>query len=133
MLPVTGGPPTTPSGRVTGTGTVVLDSRDPSGRVTARYELGPVLLNGSILSHAAARQNQTGQWEVDFSTTEQGSSAFDAMAVAEYQHMVAVVLGDLVLSAPQVEATAFHGAGVISSEFTAREARTVAEIINTPG
>ena len=55
------------------------------------------------------------------------------MALTEYQHVVGVVLGDLVLSAPQVNATSFHGRGVIGADFTAQQAKTIAAIINTPG
>lgn len=133
QLPATGPPGLTPRGQVTTTWTVVLASRDPSGHVTARYELGPVVLDGRVINHAAAHQNQAGQWEVDFYTTTQGSAAFDAMAVREYLHLVAVVVGDLVLSAPMVNATAFHGSGIIAGGFTRQEAKTIAQILNSPG
>lgn len=132
-LPITGSPPTTPPGQVTSTGTVVLATKDATGHVTARYELGPVILNGRILGGATAVQDQVGQWQVDFVTTKEGSRAFDAMAMAEYQHRVAVVLGDLVLSAPQVNATSFNGRGQITGNFTAQDAKALAAILNTPG
>lgn len=118
---------------MTGRGTVVLDSRDSSGRVTARYELGAVLLDGRILSHATATQDQAGQWLVWFVTRAQGSRAFDAMALTEYQHQVGVVLGDLVVSAPRINATSFHGSGEITGDFSAGQAKTLAAILNTPG
>jgi preprotein translocase subunit SecD len=44
-----------------------------------------------------------------------------------------VVLEDLVLSAPEINATSFHGSGQIVGDLDAQEAQTLAEIINTPG
>ncbi|HET6810161.1 MAG TPA: hypothetical protein VFH50_04060 [Acidimicrobiales bacterium] len=132
-LPLTGLPSTTPAGKVTSRATVVLDGRDAAGHVTGRYELGPVLLDGRILDHATAVQNQEGLWQVEFVTTQQGSRAFDAMALTEYQHQVALVVGDLVLEAPQINATSFHGSGQITGDFTAEQAKALAALLNTPG
>ena len=132
QLAATGPPAITPSGQVTSSGTVVLASRDPTGHITAKYELGPVLLDGTVLSHAVARRNEIAQWEIDFFTTTQGSHAFDAMAAKEYHQLVAIVIGDLVLSAPMVNATAFNGSGIITGDFSREEAQTIAQVLNSP-
>ena len=134
LLPVTGNPPTTPPAAVSQTANAVLVATDPTGRVTARYEVGPVLLNGSIIRHAEAVRTQvTGQWEVILTMTQRGSAAFDAMALAEYQRLVAIVLDDHVLSAPQVNAQHFNGTAQITGDFTSGSARRLAAIHNTPG
>jgi preprotein translocase subunit SecD len=130
QLGLTGSPPTTPPDRITSTGNVVLASRDASGHVTARYGLGPVLLNGTIIHSATAQLTQAGQWLVNFTTTSAGSAAFDAMAAKEYHQLVAIVLDNNVESAPQINATAFHGSGQITGSFTEQQAKDLALVLN---
>ena len=131
QLPPTGGPPNTPLNQITSTGNVVVPSRDlTTHQVTSRYELGPVLLNGTIIHSATAQLTQAGQWEVNFTTTSAGSSAFDSMAAREYQKLVAIDLDNNVISAPQINATAFHGSGVITGTFTEQQAKDLALVLN---
>jgi preprotein translocase subunit SecD len=130
-LPPTGNPPTTPPDQITSTGTVVLAQRDQTtNQVVQRYQLGPVLLNGTIIKNATAVLGSTGQWQVNFTTTASGSGAFDAMAAKEYQKAVAIVLDNNVVSAPVINATAFHGSGQITGTFTEDQAKNLALVLN---
>ena len=132
QLPPTGNPPTTPQSQLPNTTntTAVVASRDSSGHVTGRYELGPVLLTGKIIHSATAQLTQAGQWQVNFTTTSAGSAAFDAMAAKQYQKLVAIVLDNNVVSAPQINATAFHGSGQITGTFTEQDAKNLALVLN---
>ena len=132
QLGPTGNPPTTPQGELPNTakGTAVIASRDASGNVTGRYELGPVLLNGTIIHNANAVLSNTGQWQVNFTTTSSGSAAFDAMAAKEFHQLVAIVLDNNVVSAPQINATAFHGSGQITGTFSEQQAKDLALVLN---
>ncbi|HUZ44157.1 MAG TPA: protein translocase subunit SecD [Acidimicrobiales bacterium] len=97
---------------------------------TQCYIVGPVLLNGTIIHSATAGLSTTGQWLVNFTTTSAGSGAFDAMAAKEYHQYVAIVLDNVVESAPQINATAFHGSGQISGSFTETQAKDLALVLS---
>ncbi|MHB1444648.1 MAG: protein translocase subunit SecD [Acidimicrobiales bacterium] len=97
---------------------------------TQCYIVGPVLLNGTIIHSATAGLSTTGQWQVNFTTTSAGSGAFDAMAAKEYHQYVAIVLDNVVESAPQINATAFHGSGQITGSFTGTQAKDLALVLN---
>ena len=131
QLAPTGAPATTAPDQIKSNANVVLASRDQNThQVTGRYEMGPVLLNGTIIHSATAQLTQAGQWEVNFTTTSSGSAAFDAMAAREYHQLVAIVLDNNVISAPQINATAFHGSGVITGTFTEQQAKDLALVLN---
>ena len=130
-LPPTGTPPTTPADQISATGTVVLAQRDQStNQVTQRYQLGPVLLNGTIIQSATAQLSSTGQWQVNFTTTTSGSDDFDAMAAQEYQKAVAIVLDNNVVSAPVFQAQRFGGQGQITGTFTQLQAQNLALVLD---
>lgn len=97
---------------------------------TACYVVGPALLNGTIIHTATAQIGSTGQWQVNFTTTSSGSSAFDNMAAKEYHQYVAIVLDNVVESAPQINATAFHGQGQITGSFTQQQAKDLALVLS---
>ncbi|HVA42744.1 MAG TPA: protein translocase subunit SecD [Acidimicrobiales bacterium] len=97
---------------------------------TQCYIVGPVLLNGTIIHSAIAGLSTTGQWQVNFTTTSAGSGAFDAMAAKEYKQYVAIVLDNVVESAPQINATAFHGSGQITGSFTETQAKDLSLVLS---
>jgi preprotein translocase subunit SecD len=97
---------------------------------TQCFVVGPKLLDGTIIHSATAALSNTGQWLVNFTTTSAGSSAFDAMAAKEYQHYVAIVLDNVIESAPQINATAFHGSGQITGSFTQDQAKNLALVLS---
>jgi len=101
-----------------------------TGNPTECFVVGPVLLNGSIIHSAAAARSSAGQWQVNFTTTSSGSSAFDAMAAQEYHQYVAIVLDNVIESAPEINATAFNGSGQITGAFTESQAKDLALELN---
>jgi len=127
----TGQPATTPPDQISATGTVVLAQRDQnSNQVVQRFQLGPVLLNGTIIKNATAQLGPTGQWQVNFTTTSSGASAFDAMAAKEYQKSVAIVLDNNVVSDPVIQAQQFNGQGQITGTFSQSQAQNLALVLN---
>ena len=118
---------------VTPTGLPATDGIFPlstANNPTQCYIVGPVLLKGTIIHSATAGLSTTGQWLVNFTTTSAGSSQFDTMAAAEYHQYVAIVLDNVVESAPQINATAFHGSGQISGSFTETQAKDLALVLS---
>lgn len=112
-------------------GGAVLPGRDSHGAVTARYVLGPVLLDGTIIRSAQAHfQPITGQWMVFFVTTADGSVKFDQLAEAYYHRLIAIVLDGDVVSAPEINATSFHGTGQITGDFTEQQAKELAALLS---
>ncbi|HZT64877.1 MAG TPA: protein translocase subunit SecD [Acidimicrobiales bacterium] len=123
----TGPPATTPSDKVTDTGTAVLAERDSSGTVTARYQVGPVVGKGTIIKTAtAAIDPNTSQWLVNFVTTSAGNGEWDAIAQKYYQQSLAIVLDDVVVSAPTINSQHFGGRGQITGNFTEQQAKDLA-------
>lgn len=132
-LAPTGPPPTTPQAQINNNATIVLPQLDPTGHVVERYQLGPVikegntLMTGSIIKTASAALDTTNsQWVVNFTTTSAGSGPWDQLAAQYYQKQVAIVLDNVVESAPTINATAFHGSGQISGNFTQSTASALA-------
>ena len=126
-----GPPPTTPASKVTDKATVVLPQKDASGTVTQRFELGPVLLTGTIIKSAqAVIDPNTSQWMVNFQTTSAGSGPWDNLAQQNYQKQVAIVLDNVVKSAPTIQTQHFGGRGQITGNFTEAEAKDLALVLN---
>ncbi|MBV8561255.1 MAG: protein translocase subunit SecD, partial [Acidimicrobiia bacterium] len=112
------------------------DQNDPNATVvlpdknrTARYELGPAQLTGKALASADATISQAGQWQVDFTTTGQGSGQWDKVAQNNYQKQVAIDLDGVVQSAPVIQAQSFGGRGQITGNFTQSEAKDLALVL----
>ena len=112
------------------------DQNDPNATVvlpdknrTARYELGPAQLTGKALASADATISQAGQWQVDFTTTGQGSGQWDKVAQNNYQKQVAIDLDGVVQSAPVIQAQSFGGRGQITGNFTQGEAKDLALVL----
>ena len=110
---------------------VVLPEKDRSGRIVARYRLGPSAVTGRALSGARAVVNTTtGAWGVEFSLTSDGTKDWNDMAVAIGQGgQVAIDLDGEVRSAPRLETTDFPGRGQITGSFTQREAKDLALVL----
>ena len=122
--------PTTPSTKDDQHQTVVLPGLpgDPY-----RYVLGPAPLTGHAVKTALAQQSQIGQWQVNYTLTGTGSSAWDNLAQANFHQFVAIELDGVVQSAPIIQPgqstfTSFQGQGQISggSNFTESYAKNLA-------
>jgi preprotein translocase subunit SecD len=111
---------------------------------TAKYVLGPVMLEGAELTRASSGQqttsqgNTTGQWAVNIEFNSAGAKQFGAVTTALYDkckadsssplRQFAIVLDDLVISAPEVCNTAIvDGRAEISGSFTQASSKSLAD------
>jgi preprotein translocase subunit SecD len=108
---------------------VVVLPEIQNGKVVRRYALGPAELTGKALASATATISQTGQWQVDFTTTGSGSTQWDQLAQRNFQKQVAIDLDGVVKSAPQINAQAFNGKGQITGNFTQQQAKDLALVL----
>ncbi|MDQ4069178.1 MAG: protein translocase subunit SecD [Actinomycetota bacterium] len=122
---------TTPPEEDDETKQVILPEKDRNGNVTARYLLAPAEVKGQALSDARARvQPTTGQWEVEFTLTGEGTRQWNEMAVkVGAGNQIAIDLDGVVRSAPRLETTDFPGRGVITGNFSEREAKDLALVL----
>ena len=105
---------------------VILPQQGTSG---PRFLLGPSQASGNILKTAYAGVDSSGNWVVDFTLTSKGSPIFDKIAAANYQKEVAIVLDDIVESAPQINSKSFGGTGQITGNFTQTQANNLALVL----
>ncbi len=110
---------------------VILPEKDHAGKVTTRYLLAPAEVKGQALSSASAVvQPTTGQWEVNFSLTGEGTKQWNDMAVKVGSgNQIAIDLDGVVRSAPRLNSTNFPGSGVITGNFTQGEAKDLALVL----
>jgi len=109
---------------------VILPEKDRDGRVTSRYLLGPAEVKGTALSGASANVSQTGQWEVQFELTGEGTRQWNEMAAkVGAGNQIAIDLDGVVRSAPALQVTEFQGRGVITGNFTQGEAKDLALVL----
>lgn len=110
------------------------------GAVVATYELGPVVLDGAAIESAKAGLGQGDQWIVNptFREGPDGIEAFNAAAGRCYAKtsdcptgQLAVVLDDVVVSAPSINEPAFERDQIqISGSFTEHSARALAAALS---
>ncbi|HUR22506.1 MAG TPA: protein translocase subunit SecD [Acidimicrobiales bacterium] len=109
---------------------VILPEKDKAGKVTSRYLLGPAEVKGTVLSGASATVSQTGQWEVQFELTDEGTKQWNGMAAKVGQgNQIAIDLDGVVRSAPSLSTTEFQGRGVITGNFSQSEAKDLALVL----
>jgi preprotein translocase subunit SecD len=109
---------------------VILPEKGKDGRVTSRYLLGPAEVKGTVLSGASATVSQTGQWEVQFELTDEGTKQWNDMAAKVGQgNQIAIDLDGVVRSAPSLSTTEFQGRGVITGNFSQSEAKDLALVL----
>ena len=100
------------------------------GKVTARYLLGPSEGTGKILKTARAEVDpSTGRWRVAFETTGKGSGEWDAIAARNVGRQLAIVLDGEIRSAPVIQTANFGGQGVITGDFSEREAKDLGLVL----
>ena len=110
-------------------GVPVILPKITKGRVTERYSLGPAELTGRALKSARAEFQAQNGWQVNFTLTGKGSKDFDVLAAKNVGKQVAVVLDGVVKTAPKINESSFKGSGVISGDFSEREAKDLALVL----
>ncbi|MFD5600887.1 protein translocase subunit SecD [Leucobacter sp. NPDC058333] len=109
---------------------------DDSG--AAKYILGPVELDGSVITDATAQVGttstgaSTGEWVVQIIMNKKGTETFGKISTrlfgaAEPQNQFAFVLDGRVLSAPTMQAQILDGRPSISGQFTQESAAALAD------
>ncbi|WP_200329130.1 protein translocase subunit SecD [Leucobacter sp. L43] len=109
---------------------------DDSG--AAKYILGPVELDGSVITDAVAQVGttstgaSTGEWVVQITMNKKGTEAFGKISTRlfgapEPQNQFAFVLDGRVLSAPTMQAQILDGRPSISGQFTQESASALAD------
>ncbi len=96
-----------------------------------KYRVGPTLMTGSALSTAATGFDEFNKPEVNITFSAEGGKLFDEVAVKTYQKQLAIVLDDIVQSAPVIQSKNYNGRAVISGGFTTEEANTLALVLQT--
>ncbi len=115
---------------------VLLPSLPAAGSSTKgslRYVLGPEQMTGSAIGSAVAQQNQTGQWEVNYTLRgAAGSALWDKVAQQNFHLLLGIELDGVVQSAPLIQPTqqtfsSFGGQGTISGgNMTEADAKSLA-------
>jgi preprotein translocase subunit SecD len=83
------------------------------------------VMTGSGLQAAAAQQSSTGQWQIQFQLTSDGSTVFGPYTGSHIGDPMAIVLDGVVLSAPVIQAQLPTG-GVITGNFNESAAKQLA-------
>ncbi len=96
-----------------------------------KYRVGPTLMTGSALATAVVGFDQFNKPEINITFSAEGGKAFDEVAVKTYQKQLAIVLDDVVQSAPVIQSKSYNGRAVISGSFTTEESNTLALVLQT--
>ena len=109
----------------------ILPQRDDTGKVMARWLVGPADVRGSAISESrAVVEPNTGAWSVTFDLTEEGGRQWNAMAAkVGVGKQIAIDLDGVVKSAPALETTNFQGSGQITGDFDQQEAKDLALVL----
>ncbi len=106
-----------------------------------KYKLGPIVISGTDIKKATATfatatstSVQQG-WEISFSLTKAGSSAFSTATTAAVSaptpsNQIAIAVDRQIISSPVVQSAITAGSGVISGSFTERRAKDLATQLN---
>ena len=111
---------------------VVFKDRDDE----TKYQLGPVEITGDAIDRASAVYNAgssttVGQgWEINFDLTGEGSGIFSEVTTRLQGRQLAIIVDDEVISAPTVQSAITNGTGVITGNFTERQAKDLATQLN---
>jgi preprotein translocase subunit SecD len=106
------------------------------GRETI-YRLEGIVITGADLQKAVAVFETSSQtqadsgWQVSFTLNGQGASKFASATQQLVGRQLAIVLDNIVISAPEVRSAITGGQGVITGNFTADEAKNLAVVLNS--
>lgn len=109
-----------------GTGGVSLADKDGK-----QYLLGPVLLDGTKVEAAKAEfMAEYSNWVVTVHLTSAGAAAFGQVTTANVNGQLAIVVDEVVVSAPTIQSPITGGAVQISGTFSQADAAALADRIN---
>src|SRR5947199_5669315 len=88
-------------------------------------------LGGNHVSHASAGYGNEG-WEVSLSFDGEGTKKFGEITAANVNHRFAIVLDNVIQSAPNIREAIYGGSARISGSFGEQEARGLASVLENP-
>lgn len=88
-------------------------------------------LGGNHVSHASAGFGNEG-WEVSLSFDSEGTKKFGEITGANVNHRFAIVLDNVIQSAPNIREPIYGGNARISGSFSETEARGLASVLENP-
>ncbi|PYK29529.1 MAG: protein translocase subunit SecD [Verrucomicrobia bacterium] len=88
-------------------------------------------LGGNHVSHASAGYGNEG-WEVSLSFDGEGTKKFGEITAANVNHRFAIVLDNIIQSAPNIREPIYGGSARISGSFSEQEARGLASVLENP-
>ncbi|MBL9117321.1 MAG: protein translocase subunit SecD [Verrucomicrobiaceae bacterium] len=88
-------------------------------------------LDGKRVSRAYPRFDARG-WSVGLEFDSEGAKLFDEVAKANYQQRMAIVVDDVVISAPVLQSQNYGGFAEITGDFLELEARNLASSLQNP-
>lgn len=94
------------------------------------YSLGPSQMTIRHAKATVVTEPYSGQDAVTFELSGSDSAAFDRLAQANYHQLVAIVMFGEVMSAPEINATSFHGTGEIAGLDSATADRAASALNN---
>jgi preprotein translocase subunit SecD len=128
-------------------GLVTYQDVDDNGRFTPpapgvpgdpKYRLGPIELTGAAMERATAVFVPSGQstqqtdvgWQVSFELNSEGAAQFAEVTTRLTGQRLAIVLDEVVQSAPTITEPITGGQGQITGGFTEQEAKDLAVVLN---
>jgi len=112
-------------------------SMDKAGKIFSLYAIrttgknGRAPLEGDVVTDAKDDFDQHGNPVVSMKMNTEGSRKWAAITEANVEHSVAIVLDNLVYSAPNVEGKIDGGSTQISGNFTTTETRDLANVLES--
>ena len=93
---------------------------------TLTNQVFPTIMTGSGLDAVSVTQNQIGEYQISFSLKGDDVKKFADYTSANIGNVLAIVLDKKVISAPSINDAITDGQGIISGNFTAESANTLA-------
>ena len=98
----------------------------PAATPTTEPRVFHTVMTGAELKGAVVSRDQAGQYVVEFTLTDSGAAIFAEFTSGHVGDPLAIVLDHRVLSAPTIQDAITQGTGVITGNFTAEEANSLA-------
>jgi hypothetical protein len=104
----------------------------PNGRCV----LGPAEMSGRAIAKATATRSRTGQWVVDYTTTDAGAAVWDKVESENFHQMLGIEVNGVVEATPLMQPTqssfsSFDGRGELSGNLNRSEALQLARALNS--
>ncbi len=109
-----------------------LEIRDVvSVDATGAPVLGDILLTGDVITGASISTDQLGKLSVDVTFSGEGAKRWAEITTARVGRQIAIVLDDIVQSAPVVQEPILGGQTAITGNFTPEEAKKLKTVLET--